>query len=201
MVGRPLILASASPARLGLLQRAGIDPIVRVSGVDEDAVAAALGPHADAAMVCEALAVAKAEAVVADVRRTGDLPSDVLVLGCDSVFDFEGEILGKPHTADVALARMRRMSGKSGVLRTGHALVDVAAGITVSGTVSTEVKFSVMTEDEMQAYVATGEPLAVAGGFTLDGYGAPYLDGVVGDPLNVIGLSLRFLRELLQRVG
>ena len=192
MRSRPFVLASASPARLRLLQQAGLAPHVIVSGVDEEAVAAGLGPRETA----EVLALAKAEAVA-----KGQLPATALVLGCDSVFEFEQVGLGKPRTPEEALARGVAMSGCSGTLWTGHALFDSTAGVTVSEVVGTTVHFAEFSAAEMQAYVATGEPMQVAGGFTLDGLGAALVQGVDGDPGNVIGVSVPCVRRLVKQLG
>ncbi len=188
---RRLVLASASPARLGLLRQAGMVPEVIVSGVDEDALSAAT--PADLARV---LAEAKAEAVA--VRPEA---ADALVVGCDSVLDLDGQALGKPADAEDATARWKSMRGRSGVLRTGHCVIDTSTGSRTSETASTTVRFGEPTDQEIAAYVASGEPLHVAGAFTLDGRSAPFLDGVEGDPGNVIGLSLPLLRTLFARLG
>ncbi|MFJ9843912.1 nucleoside triphosphate pyrophosphatase [Kitasatospora sp. NPDC101155] len=183
---RPLVLASASPARLGLLRQAGLDPRVVVSGVDEDALSAA--SPAELALV---LAEAKAKAVAAE------LTAGELVIGCDSVLELDGEALGKPADAAEALARWQSMRGRAGVLRTGHCVIDTVTGRQSSATASTTVRFGTPDDEEIAAYVASGEPLHVAGAFTLDGRSAPFIDGIDGDPGNVIGLSLPLLRRLL----
>ncbi|MFG2596956.1 Maf family protein [Streptomyces sp. NPDC048462] len=188
---RRLVLASASPARLGLLRQAGFAPEVIVSGVDEDALSAPT--PAELALV---LAEAKAAAVAALPEVAG-----ALVIGCDSVLELDGEALGKPADAEEATARWKSMRGRSGVLRTGHSLTDTAAGRTVSQTASTTVRFGEPTDAEIAAYVASGEPLHVAGAFTLDGRSAPFVDSIDGDPGNVIGLSLPLLRRLLGELG
>ncbi|MFJ9770264.1 nucleoside triphosphate pyrophosphatase [Kitasatospora sp. NPDC101157] len=183
---RALVLASASPARLGLLRQAGLDPRVVVSGVDEDAISAAT--PGELALV---LAEAKAKAVAAG------LTDGELVIGCDSVLELDGLALGKPADAAEALARWRSMRGRDGVLRTGHCVIDTATGRQASATASTTVRFGTPDDEEVAAYVASGEPLHVAGAFTLDGRSAPFIDGIDGDPGNVIGLSLPLLRRLL----
>ncbi|WP_224282711.1 nucleoside triphosphate pyrophosphatase [Streptomyces sp. LS1784] len=183
---RALVLASASPARLGLLRQAGLDPRVVVSGVDEDAITAAT--PAELALV---LAEAKAKAVAAE------LADGELVIGCDSVLELDGQALGKPADAAEALARWQSMRGRAGVLRTGHCVIDTTTGRQSSATASTTVRFGTPDDAEIAAYVASGEPLHVAGAFTLDGRSAPFVDGIDGDPGNVIGLSLPLLRRLL----
>ena len=202
-----LVLASASPGRAKILKDAGIDFDVQVSTVDEDAALAAaterfgeLGP-ADTALL---LAKAKAE----DVASREDTDGAV-VLGCDSVFEFEGVAYGKPHTAQVATARWEAMSGKSGVLHTGHWLIDNrseeeddgGSGATIGAVSSTVVNFEKVTPEEIAAYVATGEPLPCAGGFTIDGRGAAFIRGIEGNPHTVIGLNVSTLRELLHEAG
>lgn len=183
---RRLVLASASPARLNLLRDAGLAPEVRVSGVDEDALTAAT--PAELALV---LAEAKAR-VVADACADGEL-----VIGCDSVLELDGQALGKPASAEEATARWHAMRGRSGVLRTGHCVIDTLKDRQVSATASTVVRFGTPSDAEVAAYVASGEPLHVAGAFTLDGRSAPFVEGIDGDPGNVIGLSLPLLRTLL----
>ncbi|SHK66827.1 nucleoside triphosphate pyrophosphatase [Actinacidiphila paucisporea] len=189
---RVLVLASASPARLGLLKQAGFDPRVLVSGVDEDAISAD-----SPAELARVLAEAKAAAVASG----GMLDGGEIVVGCDSVLDLDGEALGKPADAAEATARWQAMRGRSGVLRTGHCVIDTADGRQVSATASTTVRFGTPDDAEVAAYVASGEPLHVAGAFTLDGRSAPFVEGVDGDPGNVIGLSLPLLRSLLSDLG
>ena len=201
MTDLTLILASASPARTKLLDDAGIAHRVLVSDVDEDAVTARYGltdPH-DTALL---LARAKAEAVASLPEAEG-----ALVLGCDSVFEFEGEAHGKPWEADIARDRIRRMSGNHGVLHTGHWLVDCrdtdedGSGATLGAVSSAEVHFAKLLDEEIDAYVATGEPLQVAGSFTIDSLGGAFIEQVVGDPHAVVGLSVSTLRHLLASAG
>ncbi|MEK2475892.1 MULTISPECIES: Maf family protein [Streptomyces] len=188
---RRLVLASQSPARLGLLRQAGLAPEVVISGVDEDALTAAT-PEELARMLAEA----KAAAVAARPEAAG-----ALVVGCDSVLELDGRALGKPADAEDATARWKSMRGRSGILRTGHCVIDTASGRQVSATASTTVRFGEPDDDEIAAYVASGEPLYVAGAFTLDGRSAPFIDGIDGDPGNVIGLSLPLFRRLLADLG
>ncbi|MER5886909.1 nucleoside triphosphate pyrophosphatase [Streptomyces sp. NPDC001941] len=185
-----LVLASQSPARLGLLRQAGFAPDVIVSGVDEDALSAPT--PAELALV---LAEAKADAVAARPEAAG-----ALVIGCDSVLELDGQALGKPSDAEDATARWKAMRGRAGVLRTGHCVIDTATGRRAGATASTTVRFGNPSDEEIAAYVATGEPLHVAGAFTLDGRSAPFVDGIDGDHGNVIGLSLPLLRTLLAEV-
>jgi len=190
------ILASQSPARLAVLRSAGLEPEQIVSGVDEDAF------RADSpAELALQLAIAKAQTVAAQVG------AGAVVVGCDSVLDFDGEALGKPADADDARQRWRRMRGKDGVLVTGHCVVDTRAGadpddwrvaIDVNPTM---VRFGEISDEELEAYLASGEPLHVAGAFTLDGRGGWFVESIVGDPSNVIGISLPLLRRLLNEVG
>ena len=184
------MLASASPARLRLLRDAGFDPRVVVSGVVEDAVRSST-----AAALVQDLAVRKASAVAAG------LAGDELVVGCDSMLELDGEVLGKPSSAEDAVQRWQHMRGRSGCLLTGHCVVDVGSGRRAADVARTVVRFGRPTDSEVAAYVATGEPLAVAGAFTLDGRSAPFVDGIDGDPGNVIGLSLPLLRRLLAELG
>jgi len=183
------VLASASPARLKTLRAAGAQPEVIVSGVDEDAIKADTS-----AELVQALATAKAHAVA------GRLAGSALVLGCDSMLEFDGETVGKPGSAEQAVARWHRLSGKTGVLHTGHTLLELRNGEvrrTVAAVASTEVRFASLTDGEITAYVGTGEPLNVAGGFTIDGLGGWFVEAIAGDHHNVVGLSLPLLRRML----
>ncbi|MCC3779815.1 Maf family nucleotide pyrophosphatase [Streptomyces sp. UNOB3_S3] len=174
-----------------MLRQAGLAPEVIVSGVDEDALDAPT--PAELALV---LAEAKAAAVAAQPAAAG-----ALVVGCDSVLELDGQALGKPADAEEATARWKSMRGRAGVLRTGHCVVDTATGRRASATASTTVRFGEPSDAEIAAYVASGEPLHVAGAFTLDGRSAPFVEGIDGDPGNVIGLSLPLLRRLLAELG
>ena len=189
---RGLVLASASPARLGLLRAAGFSPEVQVSGEPEDGVDG-LG----AAELSRTLAVRKAKAVaarLADRERT-------LVLGCDSVLDIDGEVRGKPGSPAEAVAWWRGYRGRTGTLVTGHAVVEVGSGRRADGVASTTVRFGDPSDAEIDALVATGEPLAVAGGFTIDGRAGPFVAGIDGDHGTVLGLSLPLFRGLLAELG
>ena len=192
----PFVLASASPSRRRLLEQAGIAPLVLVSGVDEEAIEERMR-HQPVPDVALALARAKAEAVA----ELADVPAGALVLGCDSIFEVDGVRLGKPPSAEEALRRWQRMRGRSGTLHTGHWLIDSSTGTSAGETVSTVVDMVDAPDDEIAAYVATGEPLNVAGGFTLDDLGAPYVAGIHGDPGNVIGVSLPAVRRLALALG
>ena len=189
-----LVLASQSPARLSTLRAAGVEPVVVVSGVDESRVGDV--PPAE-------LALQLAELKCAAVSDRPDLPAGALVLGCDSVLELDGEALGKPEDAEEARARWRIMRGRSGVLHTGHALRDLSGGghRVAAATASTIVHFADVTDEEINAYVATGEPLHVAGAFTVDGLGGAFVTGIEGDHHNVVGLSLPLLRDLLAELG
>jgi septum formation protein len=194
-----VVLASASPARATLLRQAGVEAQQLVSAVDEDAVQLGLGPAATPTEVVAALARAKAMDVA---RSLGPEPGErLIVIGCDSVLDLDGRPLGKPRDRQDATARWRAMRGRSGALRTGHAVIDVGADRMVDAVESTLVRFAHPSDDEIEAYIGTGEPLRVAGAFTLDGYGAPFVASIDGDPSNVIGLSLPLLRRLLADLG
>ena len=188
-----LLLASASPARLATLRSAGIEPHVVVSGVDES-VLDGLPP----APLATGLATLKCRAVAA----RDDLPGDAaLVLGCDSVLELDGQALGKPDDAADAVSRWRAMRGRSGVLHTGHCLLEPATGRELVRGAATTVHFADVGDDEIDAYVATGEPLQVAGAFTVDGLGGAFVSGIEGDFHNVVGVSLPLLRTMVADLG
>ena len=184
-----VVLASASPARLAVLRAAGIDPEVIVSGVDEDAYSAP-----STGDLTQVLASAKASAVASRLN-------DGLVIGCDSMLDLDGRAYGKPGSPAEAEARWHEMSGRTGTLFTGHCLIDVASGKCEAAVAATKVRFGTPTDDEISAYVATGEPLNMAGAFTIEGLGGWFVDSIDGDHNNVIGISVPLLRHLLRDLG
>lgn len=197
-----LTLASASPARLGLLRACGIEPAVLVSDVDETAVEAR-AREGDPAITPGEVAQLLAEAKGADVAPRAGSPGPVLA--CDSVLELDGEIFGKPHTAARARERWTRMRGRTGVLHTGHwlTMTDGAGGVgpAVGRSASARVTFADVGDAEIEGYIATGEPLHVAGGFTIDGRGAPFVEGVEGHPSTVVGMCLPLLRTMLAELG
>jgi septum formation protein len=184
-----LVLASGSASRLRVLRDAGIEPEVVVSRVAETGV-----DHLPAGQQVATLAERKAAAVAA-------LRPGALVLGCDSMLDLGGTAFGKPSTAHEAIQVWTRLAGRIGTLRTGHCLIDGAVGRRVSGVAATTIRFGTPTEAEIAAYAATGEPLSLAGAFSIDGRAAPFVDSIDGDASNVIGLSLPLLRRLLADLG
>ena len=187
-----LVLASQSPARLATLRSAGVEPVVIVSGVDESQLAG---------LTPSELALQLAELKCGAVASRDGLPEGALVLGCDSVLELDGEALGKPTDPDDAVRRWQSMRGRVGILHTGHCLRDTATGHVAAATGSTAVHFADLTDEEISAYVATGEPLHVAGAFTVDGLGGPFVSRIEGDHHNVVGLSLPLLRELVGELG
>lgn len=184
-----LVLASASTSRLSLLRGAGFDPEVVVSGVDELEVAARGTED-----IVAVLASRKAEAVAA-------LRPDALVLGCDSLLEVDGEPVGKPASPTEALQRWRTTRGRAYTLYTGHVLIDAARGARAAEVVATVVRFGTPSDDEIDAYVAIGEPMGAAGAFTLEGRSGPFIDGIEGDWSNVMGLSLPAFRRLCTTLG
>ena len=195
-----LVLASASPARLAVLRAAGLDPEVEVSDVDEEALLAGL-PGASPGEKVIALAGAKATTVA---RRVADRWPDAVVVGCDSMLHVGGELVGKPGDVATARTRWQAMAGGTGELVTGHAVLRLEDGEidrVAEGHAATSVRFGRPDPVELEAYLASGEPLAVAGAFTLDGLGGWFVEGIGGDPSNVIGISLPLTRRLLAGVG
>jgi len=187
-----VILASSSASRLRLLESAGITPKVLISGVDEEASEFDLLSPAELVI---ALAILKAHTVKESA------PENSLIIGCDSTFEFNGKSLGKPGNRENAIARCKELSGKSGYLHTGHCLIDIKQGIELSERSTAKVQFAQMTEAEIIDYVDSGEPLNVAGGFTLDGLSAPFITKIEGDPSGIIGLSLPLLRKMIISLG
>lgn len=187
-----IILASASPSRKRLLEAAGISPTIVVSNVfEEDPVYESMSPRE---MVI-ALAIVKAHTVREIVSAPG------LIIACDSTFEFEGQSLGKPLTPEVARDRSRKLSGKSGLLHTGHCIIDTEREIEISDVATTKVNFSELTDLEIDDYVASGEPLGVAGGFTLDGLSSAFISSIEGDYTNVVGLSIPLVRRMTTQLG
>jgi septum formation protein len=187
-----VILASSSTSRLRLLESAGITPKVLISGVDEEASEFDLLSPAELVI---ALAILKAHTIKESA------PENSLIIGCDSTFEFNGKSLGKPGNRENAIARCKELSGKSGYLHTGHCLIDLKQGIELSERSTAKVQFAQMTEAEINDYVDSGEPLHVAGGFTLDGLSAPFITNIEGDPSGIIGLSLPLLRKMIISLG
>ena len=187
-----IVLASQSTSRRRLLESAGLKPKIIVSYVDEETpFFNSLSPSD---MVI-ALAITKAHTI----RDQIDYPA--IIIGCDSTFEFEGESLGKPGEPAIAKERASRVRGNSGFLHTGHCVIDTAKNIEISDRVTTKVTFSDMTDDEIDDYVASGEPLHVAGGFTLDGFSSPFIPSIEGDYTNVVGISMPFLRKAMNQLG
>ena len=197
-----LVLASSSPARLALLRSAGIEPEIVLPETDEPALAAKAkleNPNLSAQQLVGLLAKAKAESVLHNLSTEG-----ALILGGDSALEFQGEVLGKPHEPEVALQRWAKLSGNVGVLHSGHYLIDnrdPANPVGAQMVSSTKVFFSKLSNQEIADYVATGEPLKVAGAFTIDGLGGAFIDRIEGDSHTVVGLSLKVLRELAAGFG
>ena len=197
-----ILLASQSSGRLATLRAAGVEPLVRVSDVDEPAILRALAADSRTEPTppqqVQALARAKAADVADTVTRSErEADPDLIVVGCDSMLEIGGRVVGKPATAAIARERWRSMRGRTGVLHSGHALVRVHDGAEAQGVSSTTVRFGSPADAEIDAYVATGEPLGCAGAFTIDGLGGAFIDGIDGDPHGVVGISLPLLRRLL----
>ena len=187
-----IVLASQSTSRRRLLEGAGITPTVIVSNVDEETdFFSAMRPED---MVI-ALAISKAHTV----REMIDYPA--IIIGCDSTFDVDGVSFGKPGTPEIAIERAKKISGRAGLLHTGHCIIDTARGIEIADRVTTKVTFSEMSDEEIADYVASKEPLHVAGGFTLDGFGSPFIPLIEGDYTNVVGLSMPFFRGAMKQLG
>jgi septum formation protein len=187
-----IVLASQSASRRRLLEDAGLKPTIIVSNVDEETdFFNAMSPED---MVI-ALAVSKAHTV----RELIDYPA--IIIGCDSTFDVDGVSFGKPGSPEIAIARAKKISGRTGLLHTGHCVIDTEKGIEISDRVTTKVTFTDMTDEEIADYVASEEPLHVAGGFTLDGFGSPFIPVIEGDYTNVVGISMPFLRNAMKQLG
>jgi septum formation protein len=187
-----IVLASQSTSRRRLLEDAGLKPTIIVSNVDEETDF--FNSMAPVDMVI-ALAISKAHTV----REMIDYPA--IIIGCDSTFDVDGVSFGKPGTPEVAIERAQKISGRTGLLHTGHCIIDTEQGIEIADRVTTKVTFSEMTEEEIADYVASEEPLHVAGGFTLDGFGSPFIPVIEGDYTNVVGVSMPFLRSAMKQLG
>jgi septum formation protein len=187
-----VVLASQSASRRRLLESAGLKPKIMVSHVDEETPF--FNSLAPADMVI-ALAITKAHTI----RDQIDFPA--IIIGCDSTFEFEGESLGKPGEPAIAKERASRVRGNSGYLHTGHCVIDTTKDIEISDRVTPKVTFSDMTDEEIDDYVASGEPLHVAGGFTLDGFSSPFIPSIEGDYTNVVGISMPFLRKAMNQLG
>jgi septum formation protein len=198
-----LILASASPARLATLTNAGINPIVRVSNVNEEAIELRMAASTPSE-IAQALAQAKCEKVTQELADNNELTPNTIVIGCDSVFELNGKPYGKPENASQAKSRWQEMMNTTGILHTGHYVTftnELGVRSIAGATASTQVHLGELTDAEMDAYVNSGEPFAVAGGFTLDGLGGAFVQGVTGDPSNVVGISLPTVRKLLTELG
>ena len=187
-----LILASQSPSRRRLLENAGLHPEIIVSNVDEETEH--FNSMSPVDMVI-ALAITKAHTVREMIN------GDAIIVACDSTFEFEGESFGKPATSEIAIERAKRLSGKTGLLHTGHCIIDTRQGRELADRVTTAVTFDVMDIGSIEDYVGTGEPLKVAGGFTLDGFSSPFISAIDGDYTNVVGISMAYLRKSLEHLG
>ncbi len=187
-----IVLASQSTSRRRLLTDAGLKPTIIVSNVDEET-------DFFNAMSPEDLVIALAISKAHTVREMIDYPA--IIIGCDSTFDVDGVSFGKPGTPDIAIERAKKISGRTGLLHTGHCIIDTERGIEIADRVTTKVTFTDMTDEEIADYVASEEPLHVAGGFTLDGFGSPFIPIIEGDYTNVVGISMPFLRNAMKQLG
>jgi septum formation protein len=187
-----IVLASASVSRRRLLESAGLKPTIMVSNVDEETDFFNAMTPADMVI---ALAITKAHTI----REQIDFPA--IIIGCDSTFEFDSQSLGKPATAEIAIERASRVRGNTGLLHTGHCIIDTTKDKEISSIVTTKVTFDDMTDAEIADYVATGEPLHVAGGFTLDGFSSPFIPSIEGDYTNVVGISMPFVRKAFEQLG
>jgi septum formation protein len=187
-----IVLASASVSRRRLLESAGLKPTIMVSHVDEETDFFNAMTPADMVI---ALAITKAHTI----REQIDFPA--IIIGCDSTFEFDSQSLGKPATPEIAIERASRVRGNTGLLHTGHCIIDTTKDKEISSIVTTKVTFDDMTDAEIADYVATGEPLHVAGGFTLDGFSSPFIPSIEGDYTNVVGISMPFVRKAFEQLG
>jgi septum formation protein len=187
-----IVLASQSNSRRRLLEDAGLKPTIIVSNVDEET-------EFFNAMTPEDMVIALAISKAHTVREMIDYPA--IIIGCDSTFDVDGVSFGKPGTPEVAVERAKKISGRTGLLHTGHCIIDTERGVEIADRVTTKVTFTDMTDEEIDDYVASEEPLHVAGGFTLDGFGSPFIPVIEGDYTNVVGISMPFLRSAMKQLG
>jgi septum formation protein len=187
-----IVLASQSTSRRRLLEDAGLKPTIIVSNVDEET-------DFFNAMTPEDMVIALAISKAHTVREMIDYPA--IIIGCDSTFDVDGVSFGKPGTPEIAIERAKKISGRTGLLHTGHCIIDTERGIEIADRVTTKVTFTDMTDEEIADYVASEEPLHVAGGFTLDGFGSPFIPVIEGDYTNVVGISMPFLRSAMKQLG
>jgi septum formation protein len=187
-----IVLASQSTSRRRLLEDAGLKPTIIVSNVDEET-------EFFNAMTPEDMVIALAISKAHTVREMIDYPA--IIIGCDSTFDVDGVSFGKPGTPEVAVQRAKKISGRTGLLHTGHCIIDTERGIEIADRVTTKVTFTEMSDEEIDDYVASEEPLHVAGGFTLDGFGSPFIPVIEGDYTNVVGISMPFLRSAMKQLG
>ena len=187
-----IVLASQSTSRRRLLEDAGLKPTIIVSNVDEET-------DFFNAMTPEDMVIALAISKAHTVREMIDYPA--IIIGCDSTFDVDGVSFGKPGTPEIAIERAKKISGRTGLLHTGHCIIDTERGIEIADRVTTKVTFTDMTDEEISDYVASEEPLHVAGGFTLDGFGSPFIPVIEGDYTNVVCISMPFLRSAMKQLG